>query len=177
MKERIDATQDLVEIQMDHRRNELVALDLIVTVVTAAFTWVAMIAGFFGCVELGMGSGARGLLAHEVEGGCGSLENAAPRAAAALCCAHAPWHLNPTICATPPPLSHFPLLWPDNGPPQNSPNASPRNRMNLYNANWGQSKAVFTWTTVICGGGAIIMLLASFAYMRRQKLLFISNVV
>lgn len=34
--------------QMDHRRNELVALDLLVSLVTAAFAWVSMIAGFWG---------------------------------------------------------------------------------------------------------------------------------
>ncbi|KAL6786115.1 MRS4 [Auxenochlorella protothecoides x Auxenochlorella symbiontica] len=46
--EHIDANEDLVEIQMDHRRNELVALDLLVSLVTAAFAWVSMIAGFWG---------------------------------------------------------------------------------------------------------------------------------
>lgn len=33
---------------MDHRRNELVALDLLVSLVTAAFAWVSMIGGFWG---------------------------------------------------------------------------------------------------------------------------------
>ncbi|KAL4425925.1 hypothetical protein ABPG75_009941 [Micractinium tetrahymenae] len=46
--ERIEDTEDLVAIQMDHRRNELVATDLMVTTGTAGFAWVAMIAGLFG---------------------------------------------------------------------------------------------------------------------------------
>lgn len=33
---------------MDHRRNELVALDLLVTCFSAAFTFVAMVAGLWG---------------------------------------------------------------------------------------------------------------------------------
>ncbi|PSC73830.1 U4 U6 small nuclear ribonucleo Prp31-like [Micractinium conductrix] len=48
MNERIDDTEDLVAIKMDHRRNELVATDLMVSVGTAGFAWVAMIAGLFG---------------------------------------------------------------------------------------------------------------------------------
>lgn len=35
-------------MQMDHRRNELVATDLFVSIVTAGFAWVAMIAGIYG---------------------------------------------------------------------------------------------------------------------------------
>lgn len=46
--ERIEDTEDLVAIQMDHRRNELVATDLMVTTGTAGFAFVSMIAGLFG---------------------------------------------------------------------------------------------------------------------------------
>lgn len=48
INERIDDVEDLVEVSLDHRRNELVATDLMVTTITAGFAWVAMIAGIFG---------------------------------------------------------------------------------------------------------------------------------
>ncbi|GAB4824059.1 hypothetical protein N2152v2_011105 [Parachlorella kessleri] len=48
LKERTDDTEDLVNIEMDHRRNELVALDLLITCVTMAFTFIAMVAGILG---------------------------------------------------------------------------------------------------------------------------------
>ncbi|KAK2079687.1 hypothetical protein QBZ16_002082 [Prototheca wickerhamii] len=48
LSEHIDANEDFVEIQMDHRRNELVALDLFVSVVAAVFGYVAMVGGFWG---------------------------------------------------------------------------------------------------------------------------------
>ncbi|DBB08201.1 hypothetical protein WJX82_009172 [Trebouxia sp. C0006] len=46
--ERIDDTEDLINIELDHRRNELVALDLVITAVSTMFAFVAMIGGIFG---------------------------------------------------------------------------------------------------------------------------------
>ncbi|KAK9795511.1 hypothetical protein WJX73_001908 [Symbiochloris irregularis] len=48
LKERIEGIEALVTIDLDHRRNELVAFDLVLTMVTTSFTWMAMIASIFG---------------------------------------------------------------------------------------------------------------------------------
>ena len=48
LEERIDGVEDQLEIELDHRRNELVALDLIVGAVMGAFAFVSMIGGVFG---------------------------------------------------------------------------------------------------------------------------------
>lgn len=48
VKERIDDTEDLVAIDLDHRRNRIVALDLIVTSIMLATSFVTAIAGVFG---------------------------------------------------------------------------------------------------------------------------------
>lgn len=48
INERIDDVEDLVAIEMDHRRNELVATDLMVTTLTAGMAFVAMVAGIYG---------------------------------------------------------------------------------------------------------------------------------
>ncbi|PRW58893.1 magnesium transporter MRS2-7 [Chlorella sorokiniana] len=48
INERVDDTEDLVAIEMDHRRNELVATDLMVTTLTAGMAFVAMVAGIYG---------------------------------------------------------------------------------------------------------------------------------
>ena len=48
LKERIDDTEDLVNVQLDARRNELVALNLIVTLAMTAFAFVSMIGGLLG---------------------------------------------------------------------------------------------------------------------------------
>ncbi|DBB05583.1 TPA: hypothetical protein ACH3X1_012527 [Trebouxia sp. C0004] len=48
MYERIDDAEDLINIELDHRRNELVALDLVITAVSTMFAFVAMIGGIFG---------------------------------------------------------------------------------------------------------------------------------
>ncbi|KAK9825912.1 hypothetical protein WJX81_005713 [Elliptochloris bilobata] len=48
MKERIDDVEDLLNLELDQRRNELVALDMVMTILTMGFAFVAMIAGIFG---------------------------------------------------------------------------------------------------------------------------------
>lgn len=48
LKERIDDTEDLVNVQLDARRNELVALNLVVTLAMTAFGFVSMIGGLLG---------------------------------------------------------------------------------------------------------------------------------
>lgn len=48
LKERIDDTEDLVNVQLDARRNELVALNLVVTLAMTAFAFVSMIGGLLG---------------------------------------------------------------------------------------------------------------------------------
>lgn len=46
--ERIDDTEDLVNIDLDNRRNQIVAIDLVVTSVTLMFTFVTSVSGIFG---------------------------------------------------------------------------------------------------------------------------------
>ncbi|KAK9792989.1 hypothetical protein WJX73_010706 [Symbiochloris irregularis] len=48
LEERIDGCEDQLNIELDHRRNELVALDLIITAFMAMFAFVSMIGGVFG---------------------------------------------------------------------------------------------------------------------------------
>ncbi|DBB04147.1 hypothetical protein WJX77_012034 [Trebouxia sp. C0004] len=48
LKERILGTESLVAIELDSRRNELVALNLVVVIITVMFAFVAMVAGIFG---------------------------------------------------------------------------------------------------------------------------------
>ncbi|DBA74097.1 TPA: hypothetical protein ACH3X1_010905 [Trebouxia sp. C0004] len=48
LKERIEGTEALIEIDLDHRRNELVAFDLVLTMVTLSFTLVGALAGLMG---------------------------------------------------------------------------------------------------------------------------------
>ncbi|KAK9826625.1 hypothetical protein WJX74_006505 [Apatococcus lobatus] len=48
LEAKIRGTEDLINIELDHRRNELVALDLFVTAVMAMFAFVSMIGGIFG---------------------------------------------------------------------------------------------------------------------------------
>ncbi|GAB4823008.1 hypothetical protein N2152v2_010054 [Parachlorella kessleri] len=48
LNERVGSTEAYLSIEMDHRRNELVALDLFATCVTGAFAFVSMIGGIFG---------------------------------------------------------------------------------------------------------------------------------
>lgn len=48
LKERTDDTEDLINIELDQRRNELVSLDLILTALATAFGFVACVAGIFG---------------------------------------------------------------------------------------------------------------------------------
>lgn len=48
LKERIDDTEDLVIIDLDHRRNELHALEILVVSITLMFSLVSMVAGVFG---------------------------------------------------------------------------------------------------------------------------------
>lgn len=57
LSERIAATESLLSIEMDHRRNELVALDLFVTCVGASFAFVGMVAGGCGRVAAGRQGG------------------------------------------------------------------------------------------------------------------------
>ncbi|KAI3438509.1 hypothetical protein D9Q98_000937 [Chlorella vulgaris] len=48
VNERIDDAEDLVSITLDQRRNELVATDLMVTIISCAFGFAAVVAGVFG---------------------------------------------------------------------------------------------------------------------------------
>ena len=48
LKERIDDTEDLVNVQLDARRNELVALNLVVTLEMTAFAFVSLVGGLLG---------------------------------------------------------------------------------------------------------------------------------
>ena len=48
LKERNDDTEDLVIIDLDHRRNELHALEILVVSITLMFSLVSMVAGIFG---------------------------------------------------------------------------------------------------------------------------------
>ncbi|KAK9843653.1 hypothetical protein WJX81_001185 [Elliptochloris bilobata] len=48
LKDRIDATESCIALDLDHRRNELVAYNLALTIFTVAITWVAMTASIFG---------------------------------------------------------------------------------------------------------------------------------
>lgn len=45
VNERIDDAEDLVSITLDQRRNELVATDLMVTIISCAFGFAAVVAG------------------------------------------------------------------------------------------------------------------------------------
>jgi len=47
LKERTDDTEDLINIELDQRRNELVSLDLVLTATATAFGFVACVAGIF----------------------------------------------------------------------------------------------------------------------------------
>lgn len=46
--EHIDDSEDLLELELDQRRNEIVALNLMVASVATAFGFSAVIAGYFG---------------------------------------------------------------------------------------------------------------------------------
>lgn len=48
LDERVDDTEDLLELDLDQRRNELVALNLLVASIAMSFGFSAAIAGFFG---------------------------------------------------------------------------------------------------------------------------------
>ncbi len=48
LEQQVDATEDLVNIDLDSRRNQLVALDLLVTSITLMFSLVTAVAGVFG---------------------------------------------------------------------------------------------------------------------------------
>ncbi|EFJ52373.1 hypothetical protein VOLCADRAFT_55719 [Volvox carteri f. nagariensis] len=48
LTERIDDTEDLVNIDLDNRRNQIVGIDLVVTSITLMFTFVTSVAGIFG---------------------------------------------------------------------------------------------------------------------------------
>jgi magnesium transporter len=48
LEQQVDATEDLVNIDLDSRRNMLVALDLLVTSITLMLTLVTAVAGVFG---------------------------------------------------------------------------------------------------------------------------------
>lgn len=48
LKERIDDTEDLVVMDLDHRRNELHGLEVLVTSITLAIAFVSMVAAIFG---------------------------------------------------------------------------------------------------------------------------------
>eukprot|EP00884_Botryococcus_braunii_P017222 jgi/Botrbrau1/4183/Bobra.0192s0043.1 len=48
VKSRIEDTEDLINIELDHRRNQLVAFNLLVTILSACFGFVAMVGGIFG---------------------------------------------------------------------------------------------------------------------------------
>ncbi|KAK9804816.1 hypothetical protein WJX72_007175 [[Myrmecia] bisecta] len=48
LQERVDATEALVAMSLDHRRNELVAFDLMLTILTVAIAFVSMVASIFG---------------------------------------------------------------------------------------------------------------------------------
>lgn len=48
LKERIDDTEDLVELDLDHRRNELHAIEVLITSITMAFSFIAMVSAIFG---------------------------------------------------------------------------------------------------------------------------------
>lgn len=48
LDERVDDTEDLLELDLDQRRNELVGLNLLVASVAMSFGFSAAVAGFFG---------------------------------------------------------------------------------------------------------------------------------
>lgn len=48
LKEKIEATESLIALDLDQRRNELTAFDLVLTMVTLSVAFVSMIASIFG---------------------------------------------------------------------------------------------------------------------------------
>ncbi|CAL8464850.1 g4385 [Coccomyxa elongata] len=48
VKERIEATESLITLDLDHRRNRIVEFNLLVTIITMCIAWVGMTAGVFG---------------------------------------------------------------------------------------------------------------------------------
>ncbi|KAK9854467.1 hypothetical protein WJX84_011965 [Apatococcus fuscideae] len=48
LKEKIEATESLIALDLDQRRNELTAFDLVLTIVTLSVAFVSMIASIFG---------------------------------------------------------------------------------------------------------------------------------
>ena len=46
--EKIDATEDLLELELDERRNNLVAVGVMTATVSMAFSWAAAVGGFWG---------------------------------------------------------------------------------------------------------------------------------
>ncbi|KAK9803551.1 hypothetical protein WJX73_008351 [Symbiochloris irregularis] len=48
LKEHVDDTEDLINIELDNRRNELVALNVVVGITTASITLIAAVASIFG---------------------------------------------------------------------------------------------------------------------------------
>jgi magnesium transporter len=48
LKERIDDTEDLINIDLDNRRNDIVLINLIATSMSIVFAFVTSIAGVFG---------------------------------------------------------------------------------------------------------------------------------
>ena len=48
LKEKIEATESLIALDLDQRRNELTAFDLVLTIVTLSVAFVSMVASIFG---------------------------------------------------------------------------------------------------------------------------------
>ncbi len=48
LKEKIEATEALIQLDLDQRRNELTAFDLVLTIVTLSVAFVSMVASIFG---------------------------------------------------------------------------------------------------------------------------------
>lgn len=48
LKERIDATEAHVTLDLDHRRNQIVSFNLVVSIATISITWVSMTASVMG---------------------------------------------------------------------------------------------------------------------------------
>lgn len=48
VKDRVESTEKFIDAELDHRRNELVSLDIFVTAITMGFSFVACVGGIFG---------------------------------------------------------------------------------------------------------------------------------
>lgn len=48
LRDKVQSTEKFIDAELDHRRNELVSLDIFVTAITMGFSFVACVGGVFG---------------------------------------------------------------------------------------------------------------------------------